>query len=102
MGVTEDYMKQITVGEGTYPKMDGSQVELLFGNMVIQDFSTGRQGSSYYETGELPDVDLLGQPLFVIYDTDAYYQSMYSGTSVSYTHLDVYKRQEVMHLGFLQ
>lgn len=81
MGVTEDYMKQITVGEGTYPKMDGSQVELLFGNMVIQDFSTGRQGSSYYETGELPDVDLLGQPLFVIYDTDAYYQSMYSGTS---------------------
>ena len=80
MGVTEDYMKQIDVGEGTYPKMDGSQVELLFGNMVIQDFSNGKQGSSYYETGELPDVDLMGQPIYVIYDMDAYYQTM-SGTS---------------------
>ncbi|HIX51602.1 MAG TPA: ABC transporter permease [Candidatus Lachnoclostridium stercoripullorum] len=85
VGVTEDYMEQIPVGEGTYPKMDGSQVEMLFGNMVLQNFSNGRQGSSYYETGELPDVDLMGQPIFVIYDMDAYYQSMNGGTGADGT-----------------
>lgn len=33
-------------------------------------------GSSYWETGELPDVDFMGRPMFVIFDMDKYYQSM--------------------------
>ena len=75
VGVTEDYMEQIPVGEGTYPKMDGSQVEMLFGNMVLVDFYEKGTGSGYWETGELPDIDLSKDKLFVILDQDSYYQT---------------------------
>ena len=80
VGVNQDYMKQISVGEGTYPVMDGSEVQLLVGNWVIQNFSNGKQNSSYYETGELPPVDLMNDPLYIIYDVDGYYTSMNGGS----------------------
>ena len=102
IGVTRDYMEQISVGDGTYPKMDGSEVELLFGNMVIQNFSNGKRGGSYYETGELPDVDLMGQPIFVVYDMDAYYQSMNGGTNADGTSVKPPKKYLVPVAGIVE
>ncbi len=29
----------------------------------------------YWETGQVPDVDFMNQPMFVIFDQDAYWQS---------------------------
>ncbi len=102
VGVTEDYMEQIPVGEGRHPKMDGSEVELLFGNMVLQNFSNGKRGGSYYETGELPDVDLMGKPIFVIYDMDAYYQSMNGGTGTDGTAVKAPKKYLVPVAGIVE
>lgn len=64
----------IEVGEGTLP---GVQEELTFfyGNEVLQNFSNPKGGGDYWSTGVLPDIDLMKDPIFIIFDMDAYYQS---------------------------
>lgn len=76
-GAPRGYLEQITFGEGGLPDPSSKELQLIYGNAVIQWFSDGR--SDYWETGELPDVDFMGRPMFVIFDTDAYYQSMDGG-----------------------
>ena len=44
---------------------------------MIQDFYNAKTGKGYWDTGELPDVDLMGRPFFVTFDMDGYYQSQY-------------------------
>jgi ABC-type antimicrobial peptide transport system permease subunit len=76
----------IQVGEG---KLPGSDEELTFfyGNQVLQNFYNAKgSGNSYWETGILPDIDLMNDPIFIIFDTDAYYASQGTteeGTSVT-------------------
>ena len=48
---------------------------MVFGNGVLQRFTNAKTGKGYWDTGELPDVDLMGKPVFVVFDMDAYYQS---------------------------
>lgn len=67
---------QIPLKEGKLPTAGGSELELLMGNMVIADFyKTSGRSQSYWETGELPDIDLMGTPLFAILDMEAYWNS---------------------------
>ena len=67
---------QIPLKEGKLPASNGTELELLMGNMVIADFrKTSGRSQSYYETGELPDIDLMGAPLFAILDMNAYWDS---------------------------
>lgn len=78
-GAPRGYLQQINFGQGGLPDPSAKEMELIFGNSVIQWFSDGKGRNSYWETGELPDVDLMGRPMFVIFDTDSYYQSMSGG-----------------------
>lgn len=74
----------IPLASGTIPTSD-EEVRFIFGNNVITDFYNSKSNESYYDTGELPNVDLSGD-FFAIYDTDAYYSSMYGdsdGTKVA-------------------
>jgi ABC-type antimicrobial peptide transport system permease subunit len=50
-------------------------MSFVVGNSVVQQFYNSKTKKSYWETQELPDVDFMGKPLFVIFDLDAYYQS---------------------------
>jgi ABC-type antimicrobial peptide transport system permease subunit len=69
-GVSQEYLSKIPVGEGTLPSADSGQVELLIGNMVIQDFyQTSNYKYPYYESGELADVDLMGKTLFTQFES---------------------------------
>ena len=43
--------------------------------MVLVDFYEKGTGSGYWDTGELPDIDLQNDKLFVILDQDSYYQT---------------------------
>ena len=84
-GVSQEALHKITLEEGgRYPDPNSQQMEMVYGNMVIQDFMNSKTKKYYYETGELPELDM-SQPFFVIFDQNAYYQSQYpSGdTSVS-------------------
>lgn len=70
----------IELAEGTLPQK-GDPLKLVYGNMVIQDFSNSKTGEGYWSTGELPDIDLMEDTMFVIFDTDAYHQSQWSDSS---------------------
>lgn len=78
-GVSQTYLQQLKLGEGRLPAP--GEMGLVFGNTVRQDFYNSKTGRGYWDTGELPDVDFLGKPLFVVFDMDAYYQSQSGGES---------------------
>ena len=69
----------IKVAEGTLPTSD-TELQLFYGNTVITNFYNAKTQQYYWETGELPDVDFMGTPMFVIFDTDAYWNYKYGGT----------------------
>ena len=68
----------IEVGEGELPPEDGP-LEFFYGNQVLTDFYNARTHEYYWENMNVPDVDLMNDPIFVIFDTDAYYQSQGGG-----------------------
>lgn len=79
-GVPREYLEQIPLGQGELPDEGSKDLELIFGNAVIQWFSNSRSGRGYWETGELPDIDYMGKPMFVVFDMDKYYQSQGDST----------------------
>lgn len=76
-GVPREYLEQIPLGQGQLPPPGSKELELVFGNMVIEWFENTRTKRGYWETGELPEIDYLGSPMFVIFDVDQYYQAQY-------------------------
>ncbi len=72
-------MENIDLKEGKIPTADTQDMEMVVGNMIIEDFSNAKTGKGYWDTGELADVDFMNKPVYTIFDTDAYYQS--KGTS---------------------
>ena len=63
----------IEVGEGRLPGQD-EELTFFYGCQVLQNFSS-KNGQDYWSTGVLPDIDLMRDPIFTIFDMDAYYQS---------------------------
>ncbi len=66
--------KKWEFAEGDFPK-EGEPLQFIYGNQVLLDFRNSKTGKGYYDTGEMPDIDLMKSPVFAIFDTDAYYQS---------------------------
>lgn len=65
----------IEVGEGQLPGED-EQLKFFYGCEVLQNFSNSKgNGGDYWQTGVLPDIDLMRDPIFIIFDMDAYYSS---------------------------
>lgn len=81
-GAPQGYLEQIPLGQGSLPDAGSKELELIFGNGILQWFTDEKGGGAYWETNELPDVDLMGKPMFVIFDTDTYYQSQGTGENV--------------------
>ena len=71
----------IPAGQGELPKEGDDVLKFFYGNMVLRDFSNSKTGEGYWTTGVMPDIDLMKDPIFVIFDTDAYYQSQGSSES---------------------
>ncbi len=69
----------IDVGEGQLPPDDGT-LQFFYGNQTLTNFYNARTNQYYWDTMEAPDVDLMNDPVFVIFDMDAYSQSQYGGT----------------------
>ena len=71
-------------GDGRLPATGTSNLELVYGNGVLTNFYEKGTGSGYYETGELPDIDLAKDSLFLILDQEGYNASQepaYSGAA---------------------
>ena len=78
-GVTREFMEQIPLGQGKLPDPKSTDMEFIYGNAVVQWFQNSKTGKDYWDTQELPDIDYMNKPMFVIFDTDAYYQSRNGG-----------------------
>ncbi len=79
-GMTQEGLKaqNLEVGEGSLPSAkDGLQ--FFYGNQVITNFYNSKTNEYYWENMNLADVDFMKDPIFVIFDTDAYYNSQNGG-----------------------
>lgn len=77
-GLSHEALEQMEiplVEGGKLPKENSGSLELVYGNMVLQNFNSKSGGGGYWETGQLPDIDLANDTVFLILDQDAYYQS---------------------------
>lgn len=79
-GVTREFMEQIPLGQGKLPDPKSTEMEFIYGNAIVQWFQNSKTGKGYWDTQELPDIDYMNKPMFVIFDTDAYYQSRNGGS----------------------
>lgn len=67
--------KAESLGQGSIPA-PGGELQLIYGNMIPADFmNTKTNQYEYWETGELPKMDLMNDQIFVIFDTEKYYSS---------------------------
>lgn len=98
-GVGQSYLEQLELAEGRLPQP--GELGLVFGNGVIRDFTNAKTGKGYWDTGEMPDVDPMGKPMFVIFDMDAYYQSQGSGSSSDGTPVKPPKKYMIETTGML-
>lgn len=80
-GVNRTYLEKIPLGEGSIPPENDKQLQFIYGNMIAREFTNAKTGEGYWQTGEEPDVDLMNKPVFIIFNTDQYWQSKNSGSS---------------------
>lgn len=64
--------RKIELSQGTLPKKNSGQLELVYGNMIPMNFYERGTGNSYWETGEMPDIDFAKDSLFLILDMESY------------------------------
>lgn len=79
-GMTPEALEamDIPLAEGSTLPTNPEQLEFLFGNQVLADFYNSRTGVyEYWEKGELPNVDLVNDPVFCIMDSNAYWEAKY-------------------------
>lgn len=90
----------LEIAEGELPLAD-SPLQLFYGNTVITNFYNAKTQQYYWETGELPDVDFMNNPMFVIFDTDAYWNSKYGGTDENGAPIPAPKKYVVPTVGLM-
>lgn len=79
-GVSREYLEEIPLGEGALPEEGSDELKFIYGNGIIRWFSNSKTGQGVWDTGEMPPVDYMNKPMFVIFDTSAYYQSRSGGS----------------------
>lgn len=82
VGVTPEYMDNISLKQGHLPDKGTKELQMVVGNMVPRQFSNpkSRNQDYYDDPTKIPDIDFMNRPVFVVFDTDAYYQSQNGGT----------------------
>ena len=89
-------------GHGTVPENDG-ELKLFYGNNALMDFQIEKTSVyPYYENQEAPDIDLMNDPMFVIFDTDAYWNSRYGGSDDSQTPVKPPKKYMIEACGVME
>ena len=81
-GMTTEALEamNIPLSEGSRLPTDESTLEFLYGNQILMNFTNSKTSQGYWDTGELPDIDLMNDPIFFVLDSDAYWNAKYGGT----------------------
>lgn len=80
IGVTRETLEKIPLGEGRLPDRNADSLEFVVGNTVVTNFYNEKTQEYYWDTQKVPEVDFMNQPLFTVFDREAYYSSQ-SGQS---------------------
>jgi ABC-type antimicrobial peptide transport system permease subunit len=82
IGVTPEYMDNISLKQGHLPDKGKKELQMVVGNMVARQFSNPKSRSQDYydDPTKIPEIDFMNRPIFVIFDTDAYYQTQNGGS----------------------
>ena len=78
-GMTLEALKEQNISlveGGRLPKADSSELELVFGNLATENLMEKGTDKGYWETGVRPDVDVMKAQMFLVLDSDAYYNSL--------------------------
>ena len=68
-GLSREGLEEITLGKGRLPDSNAQTMELVIGNMVQRDFYNSKTGRGYWDTGEMPDVDLYQESFFTTFQS---------------------------------
>ncbi len=79
VGAPYEYLQKIPLGQGKLSDPNDKTLKLIYGNAILQWFMDAKGNNVYSNTGQLADVDYMNKPMFVIFDTDTYYQSLSGG-----------------------
>lgn len=83
-GMTEEGLKlsnlKIDKG-GRLPDAKKKDLEIVFGNAVLMNLQNTATKKYYWDTGELPDIDLMSDHIFLVLDQDSYYNSKSPGSA---------------------
>ena len=63
------------------PESNSASLELVIGNMVPMDFYEKGSNRGYWETQQLPDIDFMKDPVFLILSSEDYYNAQSGGNS---------------------
>lgn len=80
VGTTPEAMQALKIPleeGGKLPEEGGNKLELIYGNAILSQFYDKNGGGGYWETGELPDIDLENDTIFLILNTTAYDEALY-------------------------
>ncbi|MCR4744047.1 MAG: ABC transporter permease [Lachnospiraceae bacterium] len=75
-GYTLDGLRALNYkfSEGSLPK-EGDQLKFIYGNMLLYNFVDAHTGLGYYDNYQLPDIDLMNDTIFTVFDTENFRQT---------------------------
>ena len=77
----EAFLEQnFELSEGTVYDANDPTLNIVYGNTVLPNFYNEKTGTGFWYSGEMADVDLMNDPIFFIFDQDAYYEFTWGGT----------------------
>ena len=80
-GVPDGYLESqgVELAKGTFPVGGNGQMQVLFGNQVLNQIYNPKTNSGYWYDGTMVDLDLMNDTIFFILDQDAYWNFQYGG-----------------------
>lgn len=83
VGVPDGYLESenVELAKGTYPVGGSGQMQVMYGNQIINQIYNPKTYSGYWYDGTMADVDLMNDTVFFILDQDSYwnFESGYVG-----------------------
>ena len=80
-GITQEELAtmDIPIAQGKLPDSD-TELQFFYGNNVLMNFYVDKTNASpWWDNNEMPNIDVMNDPIFVIFDEDAYWSSQNGG-----------------------
>ena len=69
----------LELAAGELPSADDNELRIVFGNAIVGEFMNEKTGEGYWYNGKVPDIDVMNDDLFYIFDMDRYYNYVWGG-----------------------